>query len=187
MPGCSLDILRDPSHAAGADGEKESRWDGSGRVSVSNAIRVQWALVSASAVLALLTVVMREDLLRDWAESRGGLEFVQESQLSLPSFAPVAVVSFVVYAALAWVLVVMFRHGHGWARWSLLALAASFLFAALVIFRAVAAGAVPRRRSGRGGARRGPDAGSCSSAPAGSGSAAACSRRTASTPADPAA
>ena len=103
---------------------------------VANAIRAQWALIVASAVLALLTVVMREDLLRDWAESRGGLEFVQESQLALPSFAPVAVVSFVVYAALAWVLVVMFRHGHAWARWSLLALAASFLFAALVIARA---------------------------------------------------
>ena len=53
---------------------------------VSNAIRVQWALVAASGVLALLTVVMREDLLSDWAESRGGLEFVRESQLSIPSF-----------------------------------------------------------------------------------------------------
>ncbi len=103
---------------------------------VSNAIRTQWALVAASAVLTLLAVVMREDLLRDWAESRGGLEFVRESQLSIPSFAPVAVVSFVVYAALAWVLVVMFRHGHAWARWSLVALAASFLFAAVVIARA---------------------------------------------------
>ena len=104
--------------------------------SVSNAIRTQWALVAASAALTLLTVVMREDLLRDWAEPRGGLEFVRESQLSIPSFAPVAVVSFVVYAALAWVLVAMFQHGHGWARWSLLALAASFLFAAVVIARA---------------------------------------------------
>jgi hypothetical protein len=103
---------------------------------VSNAIRVQWALVAASAALTLLTLVMREELLRDWAEPRGGLEFVQESQLSIPSFGPVAVVSFVVYAALAWVLVVMFQHGHGWARWSLLALAVSFLFSAFVIARA---------------------------------------------------
>ena len=103
---------------------------------VSNAIRAQWALVAASAALTLLTVVMREDLLRDWAEPRGGLEFVRESQLSIPSFGPVALVSFVVYAALAWVLVVMFQHGHGWARWSLLALAVSFLFATVVIARA---------------------------------------------------
>lgn len=113
--------------------------------SVSNAIRVQWALVAVSALAALLTRLMDDQLLRTWVDSNsaaqaivgeGGLEALENSAISVPSFTPVAVVSFVVYGLLAWVLTVLFREGHGWARWSLVALAVSHLFGAFVVFRA---------------------------------------------------
>lgn len=112
--------------------------------SVSNAVRAQWALVAVSGVATLLTVLMRDDLLRAWVDSNptaraivadGGMAALRESAISVPAFVPVAVVSFLVYALLAWVLAVLFHQGHGWARWSLVALAASFLFGAYVIFR----------------------------------------------------
>jgi hypothetical protein len=112
---------------------------------VTNAIRTQWVLVAVSGVATLVAFLMRDDLLRAWAESnsaardileQGGLEALEQSAISLPSFVPVAVVTFIVYAALAWVLVAMFQHGHGWARWSLLALAVGALFAVVIILRA---------------------------------------------------
>ncbi|MGH3347835.1 MAG: hypothetical protein ACRDO4_12725 [Nocardioides sp.] len=112
---------------------------------VTNAVRTQWVLVAVSGAATLVAYLMRDDLLRAWAESnsaarqileQGGLTALEDSAISLPAFVPVAVVTFVVYASLAWVLVAMFQHAHGWARWSLLALAAGFLFAVVVIVRA---------------------------------------------------
>lgn len=112
---------------------------------VTNAIRTQWVLVGVSGVATLVAFLMRDDLLRAWAESnsaardileQGGLEALEQSAISLPSFVPVAVVTFIVYAALVWVLVAMFQHGHAWARWSLLALAVGALFAVVIILRA---------------------------------------------------
>ena len=108
---------------------------------VSNALRVQWALVAVGTVSAVLAVVLRDDLLMSWIESNpaarayydeGGLEALEASSISIPAFVPVAVVCFIVYAALAWVIGAMFRAGHRWARWSLLLLAVSVLFAAYV-------------------------------------------------------
>lgn len=113
--------------------------------SVTYAVRVQWALVAVSGLSTLLTVLMRNDLLLAWAradaEARpivadGGLAALEESTLSVPAFVPVAVVSFIVYACLAWVLGALFRSGHRWARYALLALAAGFGFAVVVILRA---------------------------------------------------
>ena len=113
--------------------------------SVTRAVGVQWALVAVSALLALLAVLMRDDLLRAWVDSsstareivaEGGLEALRQSAISVPSFAPVAVVTFVVYGLLAWVLAALFREGHGWARWSLVLLAAAHLFGTIVIARA---------------------------------------------------
>jgi hypothetical protein len=112
---------------------------------VTNAIRTQWVLVAVSAAATLAAYLLRDDLLRAWAESnsaareileQGGLPALEASAISLPSFVPVAVVSFIIYAALAWVLVAMFQHGHGWARCSLVALAVGYLFAVVVIIRA---------------------------------------------------
>lgn len=104
--------------------------------SVSNALRMQWALVAVGVVGTTLTLLMRESLLETWAASRGGLDAVEQNGIATPAFGPVAVVTFIVYALLAWVLAVLFREGHRWARWSLLTMAASFLFAAYVVFRA---------------------------------------------------
>jgi len=104
--------------------------------SVTNALRAQWALVVVSAVAAGVTVLLDDALLERWADARGGLDAVEQSGIATPAFVPVALVTFIVYAALAWVIAVLFREGHRWARWSLLALAAGFLFAVYVIYRA---------------------------------------------------
>jgi hypothetical protein len=112
---------------------------------VSNALRVQWALVAVGTVSAVLAVVLRDDLLMSWIESNpaaqayydeGGLEALEASSISIPAFVPVAVVSFIVYASLAWVIGAMFRAGHRWARWALLLLSVSLLFAAYVVAQA---------------------------------------------------
>jgi hypothetical protein len=112
---------------------------------VTNALRAQWALVGVGALGTLLTVLQRDEVLRAWIEAnpnarayfeQGGMAALEASSISIPAFVPVAVVTFVVYAALAWVLGVMFGHGHRWARWSLLTLAAGLLFAAVVVVRA---------------------------------------------------
>lgn len=104
--------------------------------SVTNALRTQWALVAISAIATLVTVLLRNALLENWARSRGGLDAVEQSGIATPAFVPVALVTFIVYASLAWVIAVLFRDGHRWARWSLLSLAAGFLFAVFVISRA---------------------------------------------------
>jgi len=84
-------------------------------------------VIAVSGVTALLTVVLRDELVRSWAEGNtsartlleeGGLEALEGSEI-VPSFVPVALVMFVVLALLGWVLAVFFRTGHGWARWSI--------------------------------------------------------------------
>ncbi len=104
--------------------------------SVTNALRMQWALVAVSAIGTGVTVLMRDALLENWAAARGGLDAVEQSGIATPAFVPVALVTFLVYASLAWVIAVLFGGGHRWARWSLLSLAAGFLFAVYVISRA---------------------------------------------------
>jgi hypothetical protein len=92
--------------------------------SLTNAIRVVWSLVALSGLTALLTVVLRDELVSRWAAGRQDVGTVQP-----PEFVPVAIVLFVVFAALAGVLVMFVRDGHSWARVSL---------SALVVFMAVA-------------------------------------------------
>jgi len=104
--------------------------------SVTNAIRVQAVLVVVSALGTAMVVVLRDDLVRAWAETQGGLDAVRQSQLPPPAFVPVAVVSFVVYALLVWVIASLFGKGHRWARYALGATSVSFVFAMLVIYRA---------------------------------------------------
>lgn len=103
--------------------------------SVTNALRAQWAVVTVSAVATVVMVLQRDALLGNWARSRGGLDAVEQSGIATPAFVPVAVVTFIVYASLAWVIAVLFGEGHRWARWSLLVLAAGFLFTVYVIYR----------------------------------------------------
>jgi hypothetical protein len=96
--------------------------------SVTNAIRALVGLVVLSGVTALLTIVFRDDLVRSWADGndaareileQGGLDALNESSLHVPAFVPVAIVLFIVFAALVGVLLMFFRDGHDWARLSL--------------------------------------------------------------------
>ena len=83
--------------------------------SVRLASRLLWVVIGLSGLTALLTVVMRQTLLDAWAVGK-------PEDLTPPSFVPVAITMFVVVALLGWVLVVFFRGGHAWARWSIAAL-----------------------------------------------------------------
>jgi len=104
--------------------------------SVTNAIRVQAVLVVVSALGTATVAMLRDDLVRAWAETQGGLDAVRQSQLEPPAFVPVAVVSFIVYALLVWVIASLFGKGHRWARYALGATAVAFVFVMLVIYRA---------------------------------------------------
>lgn len=93
--------------------------------SVNRAIWLLRGMVLWSGLTALLTVVQHDELIRTWAEGNAtarailherGLEGLKESSINIPGFAQVALVLFVVFAALAGVLVVFFRAGYGWAR-----------------------------------------------------------------------
>lgn len=92
--------------------------------SLTSAIRVVWGLVALYGLTALLTVVLHDELISRWESGRPDIGTVQP-----PEFVPVAIVLFIVFAALAGVLVMFVRDGHGWARLAL---------SVLVLFMAVA-------------------------------------------------
>jgi hypothetical protein len=112
--------------------------------SVAQATWVQWAVVLVAAVTVALTAILRDDLVLAWARNNqaaqvvlaeGGLKALRDSSITTPSFVPVAIVAFVVFALLAWVLLALFRSGHQWARLSLCALAVFSVLAFVVIYR----------------------------------------------------
>lgn len=112
--------------------------------SVTNAVRVLGGLVALSGLTAVLTVVFRDQLVRSWAEGnvaaremleQGGMTALRQSSITPPAFVPVAIVLFVVFAALAGVLVAFFRGGHHWARVALSALAIFMAVATLAGLR----------------------------------------------------
>jgi hypothetical protein len=93
-----------------------------------------WASRALAAVVALgllttvLMVVLRDELIRSWAEGRRdlrrvlntqGLDGIKNGEVHVPAFVPVAVVMFVVVAMLIWVLAAFLRSGYTWARMSL--------------------------------------------------------------------
>ena len=99
--------------------------------SVTNAVRATWGLVSLTGLGAVLTVVFRDQLVRSWAEghrtaremlAEGGVAAFDGSSVTPPAFIPVAIVLFIVFAALTGVLVVFLIERHNWARLSLSAL-----------------------------------------------------------------
>ena len=96
-------------------------------VSVSRALWAQGVLVLVCAVAAIATFALGDELVQTWTE-RAGVS-------KPPAFGPVALVAFVVYALLAWVLCALFRDGNNWARLSLGALAVFTLLLMLVVFR----------------------------------------------------
>jgi len=94
-------------------------------VSVTRAGQLLAALVALGAVVTLLIVVLRDQLIRAWAEGRPdtrkvlrtrGLDAVKDGDVHVPAFIPVALVLFVVVALLIWVLAAFLRGGYGWAR-----------------------------------------------------------------------
>jgi hypothetical protein len=84
-----------------------------------------WAVIALSGLTALLTVVLRDQLVDSWAVGK-------PADLEPPAFVPVAITMFVVLALLGWVLVVFFRIGHGWARWAIAALVVFSAFVSLI-------------------------------------------------------
>lgn len=104
---------------------------------VRNAVRVLLGLVVVSVVMTVLMWVQSDDLILSWARGNsaareileeGGLAALRESPTT-PSIVPIAVVSTVMFALLAGVLVAFFVEGHNWAR---LSLTATVLFGVLV-------------------------------------------------------
>ena len=78
--------------------------------SVRAAVLLLWGLVLLSGLTMVLSILLRDDLVAAWREGKS-------AELDPPAFVPVAITMFVVVALLGWVLAVMFRNGHGWARW----------------------------------------------------------------------
>ena len=100
--------------------------------SVTNAVRVLVGLVVLTGLTAVLTVVLRGDLVASWASGHPH----STGSVRPPDFVPVAVVLFFVFAALAGVLVMFFLGGHNWARLSLSALVVFLGVGALAGLRA---------------------------------------------------
>jgi len=89
------------------------------------ATRLLMAIVVLGAVATLLIVLLRDQLIRSWAEGRpdmrrvlrtGGLDAVKNGEVHVPAFVPVALVLFVVVAGLILVLTAFLRGGYNWAR-----------------------------------------------------------------------
>ncbi len=109
--------------------------------SVARSIWVTYALVGWGVLAALLTVVLRDELIIAWAQGNqaaqevldeGGLEALEQSSIRIPGFVALTVTMLVVYAALAYVLVAFLRGGHSWARMVLTTTAAFTAFSVLV-------------------------------------------------------
>ncbi len=98
--------------------------------SLAWATRMLAAIVALGGVVTVLIVVLRDQLIRSWAEGRRdtrrllrtqGLDAVKNGEVHVPAFVPVALVLFVVVALLIWVLTAFLRGGYNWARVSLTA------------------------------------------------------------------
>ena len=84
--------------------------------SVTRAIQLLILLLVAGLVVTVLVVVFRADLDAAWSEGHPADSAIQPLE-----FVPVVIVLYVVLALLALVLVPFLRHGHNWARHSLVA------------------------------------------------------------------
>ncbi len=111
--------------------------------SVINAVRVLFALVVVTGLAALMVWVRQDEVIATWAEgnvaarkllAEGGVQAVKDSPIA-PSFVPLAVVFFAVFALLVLVLTAFFVEGHEWARLSLAATAVFGILAATVVVR----------------------------------------------------
>ena len=104
--------------------------------SVTRATWALLALVLVGAVTAVLTVVLRDDLVDSWAgNNTARADGLTTDTIAPPSFAPVAVVLFLVVVGLAWVLMVFLRAGYGWAQILMLVLGVGVVIATLAGLR----------------------------------------------------
>lgn len=99
--------------------------------SVNGATGVLAGMVVLSGLTALLTVVYRGKLVRAWEAGHPDVG----GALQPPSFVPVAIVLFCVFAMLAGVLVSFLRGGHAWARFALSGLGLFMLVVSLAGLR----------------------------------------------------
>ncbi len=89
-------------------------------------LQLHLVLLALGALTVVLTAVLRDDLVLNWARGhrsaaeileRQGLDYlIEEQPIAVPQFFPVAAVLFVVMAMLIGVLLVFFSNGHHWAR-----------------------------------------------------------------------
>jgi hypothetical protein len=93
--------------------------------SLTLALQLLAALVLLGAVTVVLIVVLRDDLIRSWAQGNPavrevletrGLDAVKEGSVQPPQFIPVAITLYVVLAGLVAVLGVFLNNGFEWAR-----------------------------------------------------------------------
>lgn len=105
--------------------------------SIAHAMWSLLALVVVSGAAVLLTWLQHDKIILAWAKGNssaqeilasGGISALRDSAI-VPKFIPLALVSFVVFAALAVVLAAFLTAGHGWSR---LVLTATSLFGLLV-------------------------------------------------------
>ena len=93
-------------------------------------------LLGLGALVAALTVVLRQDLIDSWAAGdQVRIEGLATSTISPPAFVPVALTLFVVLALLLGVLYMFVREGHNWARLALSALMAVLAFSTVAGLR----------------------------------------------------
>lgn len=111
--------------------------------SVDRAMQVLGALLLLAAVVAALTVLLEDEIIRVWARgnpsarsilANDGLEALKQEPIT-PEFVPVVLVLFLVMALLAWVLAMFFRAGHHWARVSLTVAVVLMTVSTLAILR----------------------------------------------------
>jgi hypothetical protein len=107
---------------------------------VKVAIRAVWGLVAVMALVVVLLVVFRDDVIGAWASGhegarelfdRGGREELERGGFAPPSFAPVVATMVVVAAMLVWVLARVLRQGHRWGQLGLLALVLGSAYASV--------------------------------------------------------
>ena len=84
---------------------------------VSAAVALTWLLVGLYVVRAVLTFVLFDSLIDNWADSRGGGGLPRElAEQGAPAYRPIALVSAVVIGGLLTVVAVFLARGQAWAR-----------------------------------------------------------------------
>ncbi len=98
--------------------------------SVNLAVRLLLGLVALGAVVTVLTVFQRQELVKAWSAGHPA-----DSSIQPLTFVPVVIVLYIVFAGLLLVLVPFLRTGHAWARWCLVGMVATIALSTLASLR----------------------------------------------------